>query len=78
MTCIRLNSPGGFAAESIAIVECCLRVGGLVVVYGHPHSLQTGNTQGERWLEPFLSRVQSLCARGLLRTGLPRDLDPVA
>jgi hypothetical protein len=55
------------------MLERCADVGGLVVFYGHPHSLHAGNSQDETWLVPFLRRVQSLAGRGLIRVGLPRE-----
>jgi polysaccharide deacetylase len=75
VTCVRFNSPGGFAARTMAVVERCVRLGGIVVVCGHPHSLHAANTQAERCLRPFLSRIQGLQAGGHLRACLPRDLE---
>jgi peptidoglycan/xylan/chitin deacetylase (PgdA/CDA1 family) len=74
VTCTRLNTPGGFMAETELVLEMCLRKGGLTVVYGHPHSLRSGNSQDLMWLEPFLQKLNLLKARGLLDICLPRDL----
>lgn len=72
--CARLNTPGGFGEETLALVERAARTGGVAVVYGHPHSLHAGNSQDERWLRPFLERVRCLRAEGVLETVLPRTL----
>ena len=75
VTCIRLNTPGGFGVETVRLVERCVRSGGIGVVYGHPHSLHGGGVQDERWLVPLLARIRSLCERRLLQVCLPRTLD---
>jgi hypothetical protein len=72
--CVRLNTAGGFAEETLALVERTARTGGIAVVYGHPHSLHAGNTQDERWLVPFLDRVSELRAEGRIEPILPRML----
>jgi len=74
LTCVRLNTPGGFAEASTAVLSRCVRAGGITLVYGHPHSLHAGNAQDERWLAPFLEQVQRLQRRGLLRVCLPHAL----
>src|SRR5262249_19656722 len=74
LTCVRLNTPGGFGEWSLAMLERCARQGGLVVVYGHPHSLTNGNAQDESLLRPFLRRVQELRREGLILPRLPREL----
>ncbi|HJP57242.1 MAG TPA: polysaccharide deacetylase family protein [Gemmatimonadales bacterium] len=74
VTCCRLNSAGGFAADAVSLVERAAREGGIAVVYGHPHSLGAGNSQDERWLVPFLARVQALESAGRLRSVRPREL----
>jgi peptidoglycan/xylan/chitin deacetylase (PgdA/CDA1 family) len=72
--CARLNTPGGFAGETIRIVERCAARGGIAVVYGHPHSLQAENSQNERLLRPFMNRVGALRRAGSLEVVRPRDL----
>lgn len=72
--CLRLNTPGGFNGEVIKIMERCAHAGGFVVVYGHPHSLHSGNSQDEKYLIPFLQRVNSLIKSGDLEAVLPRQL----
>jgi peptidoglycan/xylan/chitin deacetylase (PgdA/CDA1 family) len=74
IACARLNTPGGFADETVAVVERAARTGGMAVVYGHPHSLHAGNAQDERWLRPFLDRVRRLRADRGLEIVLPRAL----
>jgi len=72
--CFRLNSPGGFDPRSLDVVARCVENGGLVVVYGHPHSLHAGNPQDESWLVPFLGKVGAWSREGRLRIVRPRDL----
>jgi len=72
--CVRLNAPCGFGAASAAMLDRCVAQGGIVVIYGHPHSLQSGNSQDERALVPLLERVCRLRSEGRLRVGLPRHL----
>lgn len=72
--CVRLNTAGGFTAETLALVERTARTGGIAVVYGHPHSLHAGNAQDERWLVPLLDRVSELRAEGRIEPILPRML----
>lgn len=74
VSCIRLNTPCGFAESARRIVRRCAAEGGLVAVYGHPHSLRTGNSQDVSHLVPFLKEVQRLRAAGLLETRVPRQL----
>jgi hypothetical protein len=74
ITCVRLNAPCGFDTQAVVLLNRYAMAGGLMVVYGHPHSLRAGNTQDEKWLVPFLQQVQRLRQQGLLRICLPREL----
>jgi len=74
VTCLRLNTPCGFGPGTMAILNRSAAQGGVVVVYGHPHSLQAGSAQDERWLVPLLAHVRRLCDEGRLQVALPRDL----
>jgi hypothetical protein len=74
VTCVRLNTPGGFAAPSLDMLDRCVTAGGLVVAYGHPHSLHAGGHQDERFLVPFLERVQAQRQSGRLEVVLPAQL----
>ena len=74
LTCIRLNTPGGFDGPAIAMVRRTAVDGGVAVVYGHPHSLRNGGNQDERWLRPFLQEVQDLRRDGGLEVCLPQAL----
>ncbi len=74
VTCIRLNTPGGFGAASEAVLAQSVKRGGTTVVYGHPHSLHAGNSQDENWLIPFLKRVRAWEVQGVLSVCLPKDL----
>jgi hypothetical protein len=74
VTCIRLNTPCGFEAGSLAMLRRCAEQGGIAVVYGHPHSLGDGRAQDERWLRPLLAEVQALRRSRGLQACLPRDL----
>jgi peptidoglycan/xylan/chitin deacetylase (PgdA/CDA1 family) len=74
VTCIRLNTPGGFDDPARAMARQCAARGGWIVVYGHPHSLTAGNSQDERYLLPFLQLVSRLRDAGVMSVRLPRDL----
>lgn len=74
LSCARLNTPGGFDAPAVSMIERVAREGGIAVVYGHPHSLRGGGPQDERHLVPFLDRARALVREGRLRLCLPRDL----
>jgi hypothetical protein len=74
ITCVRLNTPGGFADATCDMLARCAREGGMMVAYAHPHSLASGNSQDERWLTPFLARLRDLQQAGSIRVRLPRDL----
>jgi hypothetical protein len=56
------------------MVELAIRHGGIAVVYGHPHSLDAGNSQDARWLVPFLRLVAHHRRAGRLHVALPREL----
>jgi len=74
VACVRLNTPGGFKSPTPETVERCAASGGIVVVYGHPHSIHTGNAQDAIFLVPLMEKVRTLVHKGLLRVALPREL----
>lgn len=74
IACVRLNTTGGFNEPVLQMLERCVSSAGLVVAYGHPHSLWSGGSQDERYLVPFLERVRRRCREGLLEVVLPRQL----
>ncbi|HEX3160458.1 MAG TPA: glycosyltransferase [Gemmatimonadaceae bacterium] len=74
VTCVRLNTAGGFDHDTLAVLERGVHRGGVVVIYGHPHSLHVGNSQDARWLVPLLERVQRWRAAGRLAVVQPRDV----
>lgn len=74
ITCVRLNTPGGFDAATLGMLDRCVAKGGLTIVYGHPHSLHVGNSQDERWLIPFLEKVRDLQKQERLCVVLPKEL----
>lgn len=78
ITCVRLNTPGGFNEEAIRVLKHCARTGGLVVVYGHPHSLHSGNSQDESRLIPFFEEARLLHNQGMLHFYLPGRLVKVS
>jgi hypothetical protein len=75
VTCLRLNTPGGFDAGAKAVLTQCVQRGGTTIVYGHPHSLHSGNSQDERWVVPFLREVRDLRSRALIKIVLPKRLN---
>lgn len=74
--CLRLNSAGGFGPTTMSLLERCVETGGMLVVYGHPHSIRREGTEHERYLTALLQRVQALRSAGRLRVVRPRDLLP--
>jgi peptidoglycan/xylan/chitin deacetylase (PgdA/CDA1 family) len=72
--CVRLNTPGGFDQPMQEMVDRSIERGGLIVAYGHPHSLYAGNSQDERHLLPFLRRIVDHRRAGRLEVVLPSDL----
>lgn len=75
ITCVRLNTPGGFGSVTARSVRRCVKRRALVVVWGHPHALTLGNSQDKKHLIPFLEMVSSLRDAGDLAVCLPRELD---
>ena len=78
VTCVRLNTPGGFGRGALDMLDRCANSGGLVVVYGHPHSVGGAGPQGKASLVPFLKRAAELQREGAIRICRPRELDPAA
>ncbi len=72
--CARLNTGGGFDDAPRAVVRGALGTGKTVVVYGHPHSLPSANSQGEPHFVRFLAEAREWIRAGRLRAMLPRDL----
>lgn len=73
LACLRLNTSGGFR-DLAHRLEVSTGRPGVLVAYGHPHSLHAGNAQDETYLRPFLAKVRDLCRTGALQPVLPRDL----
>ncbi len=74
ITCLRLNTRAGFQRDALTLLDRCAQQGGLAVVYGHPHSLHSGNAQDELSLLSFLEKANSLIASGRLQAALPGQL----
>src|SRR5262249_16723218 len=74
ITCVRLNTPGGFDRPAMDMLERCVEKGGTAVVYGHPHSLTSEGPQNESWLVHFLKRVSDLKKQGRLEIKLPSNI----
>ncbi len=74
ITCLRPGAPAGFREAALSLLYHCARLGGIAVVYGHPHSLHTGKAQDERYLVPFLEQARRLMDDGQLSILLPRQL----
>ena len=74
LPCVRLNTPVGFMTSTLSVLNRYIIKGkGIVVVWAHPHSLNLGNSQDERYLIPFLERVNELRHQDKLRVSLPSD-----
>src|SRR5262249_27830844 len=74
ISCVRLSLSAGFDGRCLATLERASERGDLIVAYGHPHSLHSGDPQDERWLIPFLERVRDMRRENLVQVRLPRDL----
>jgi hypothetical protein len=74
VVCARLNTPGGFNGNVIKTLERCAITGGIVVLWGHPHSLKSGSSQDEAHLVPLLERIAQLKQTGQLQVRLPGEL----
>jgi peptidoglycan/xylan/chitin deacetylase (PgdA/CDA1 family) len=74
LTCLRLNTPGGFGPDAIGILRRCAAEGGVVTAYGHPHSLHGIDYQNEQWLVPFLQEARKLIQDGSLQAALPKEI----
>ena len=74
IVCVRLNTAGGFDGPVLTMLDRCVRRGGLLVTYAHPHSLRSGDSQDEHHLLRFLHRVHELRRHQLLNVVLPSHL----
>jgi hypothetical protein len=74
LTCLRLNTPCGFAEPTRSALQQCVKLGGYAVVYGHPHSLRSGNSQDESHLVHFLRLVRDLREARQLKVCLPKEI----
>jgi hypothetical protein len=74
VVCVRLNTPCGFHDTPTRMLHRCADRGGLVVVYGHPHSLRAASSQDVSHLVPFMKEVRRLREDGRIVTRLPREL----
>ena len=72
--CLRMNTRGGFDERVVAALEYCVASRTMMTVYGHPHSLHSGNSQDFRHVKPFLEKVRGYVQKGLLRVCTPRDI----
>lgn len=74
ITCVRLNTPGGFGPAAAEMLRRVAADGGMAVVYGHPHSIHSGNSQDVSLLEPFLAEVAEYVRSRRLVCCLPGQL----
>lgn len=71
---VRLNSSGGFKEDVKFLIEKNLDRPGIIVVYGHPHSIQSGNSQDLKYLIPLMRYVAAMKTQKKINTLLPREL----
>jgi len=74
VSCVRLNTAGGFQKDTLRVVRRVCRTGGIAVCYAHPHSLSSDNSQSWRYLIPFLREITELRKAGSLCIGLPSEV----
>lgn len=73
--CLRLNTPGGFAADVRDAIGARLRRGGYWILYGHPHSVgDEPGPQSRAAVEAFLATVARWRHDGAVRVARPRDV----
>jgi len=70
--CVRLNTPGGFKGGVLRMLDQSRN--GYVVVYGHPHSVTSGNSQDVKYLVPLFQKVKDLCRAGKLQVLRPKEV----
>lgn len=72
--CLKTNACG-FDKNSLEVLDCCVKTGKTLVIYGHPHSLSDPkNVQRFELFENFLKVIRDLRKAGTVRCVLPRDL----
>lgn len=72
--CVQTNACG-FDAKAMAVLDRCLEKKGMLVIYGHPHSLSNPtNQQCFEFFEKFLQTTRELRREGKVKFVLPRDL----
>lgn len=69
--CVRLNTRGGFDERARAMVNRCVAEGGVAVVYGHPHSINTDGPQHISHLRTLLAEIREARDRGNLVVQTP-------
>jgi hypothetical protein len=74
VSCVRLNTPGGFDTGALEMLDRCADEGGFVVAYGHPHSLLSEGPQHKDHLVKFLERASQLKREGRLQLRLPSEI----
>ena len=71
--CLRLNA-FGFDRPSLELLDRCIRHGGVLVAYGHPHACsEPGSPQRFEALENFLQIVRRHVLDQKIRCALPDD-----
>jgi len=77
LSCLRTNTPPGFAAPTLHNLEKFSGSNGYILVYGHPHHLsKKGSAESEAYLLPLFERVRDLRQSGHLEVITPRQLAP--
>jgi peptidoglycan/xylan/chitin deacetylase (PgdA/CDA1 family) len=78
IACLRANA-GGFGSQAVELLDQCVRCGGTLVIFGHPHSLGVpASPQRFEALEQFLTHVDRQRKLNRVRCLQPRDLVPGA
>lgn len=75
LTCLRANTPPGFAHETLSTLERLSTQAGYILIYGHPHHLsKNGSAESEAYLLPLLEKIALLRREGMIQMSLPRQL----
>ena len=75
LSCVRLNTRGGFGDDTRSLLHAGLPRGGVWVVYGHPHSASDpASSQSFQQAERLMAELSAWRNAGLVRCVRPRDL----
>jgi hypothetical protein len=72
ITCIKVNTPGGFGPKTMEVLKSYFGHDGIVALWAHPHSLFSMNNQNEEHLQRILELLKE--NRTAFNNILPKDI----